>query len=59
MPASRLLLGGAEDLVSRVVSTLNGVTPITTLLITHLLSPLPFQVRRFRVGAVGFGRFRV
>ena len=30
--------------ISRVVSTLNGVTLIITLLVTHLLSPLGLQV---------------
>ena len=44
------MLEGAGDLVSRlfiicrVISALNGVTPIITLLITNLLSPLPLQV---------------
>ena len=40
------LLQGAGDLVSisRVISALNGVTLIITLLITNLLSPLPLQV---------------
>ena len=31
-------------MISRVISTLNGVTPIITLLINDLLSPLPLQV---------------
>ena len=46
--ASHPLLGGAGDLVSkvisRVISTLHGVTPIITLLINYLLSPLTLQV---------------
>ena len=46
------LLGGAGDLVSRLQVELNGVTPIITLLITYLLSPLPLQVG-FR-GLLGF-----
>ena len=38
------VLEGAGDLVSRLISALNGVTLIVTLLITNLLSPLPLQV---------------
>ena len=42
------LLGGAGDLVSKVISrVIIGVTPfrvLITLLITYLLSPLPLQV---------------
>ena len=30
--------------ISRVISTLNGVTPIITLLINDLLRPVPLQV---------------
>ena len=43
-----LLLGGAGDLVSKVISrVIIGLTPVRmliTLLITYLLSPLPLQV---------------
>ena len=43
------LLGGAGDLVSKVISrVIFGVTPfrvLITRLITYLLSPLPLQVR--------------
>ena len=43
------LLGGSADVVSRlysrVISTLNGVTLLITLLIADLLSPLDLQVR--------------
>ena len=46
--AFALLLGGAGDLVSKVISrVINEVTPfrvLITLLITYLLSPLPLQV---------------
>ena len=34
----------ASKVISRVKSTLNGVTPTITLLINDLLSPLPLQV---------------
>ena len=46
--------------ISRVISALNGVTLIITLLITNLLSPLPLQVvvkvygLKVGVGAGGF-----
>ena len=44
----RALLGGAGDLVSKVISrVIIGVTPfgvLITLLITYLLSPVPLQV---------------
>ena len=44
----KMLLGGAGDLVSKVISrVIIGVTPcrvLITLLITYLLSPLPLQV---------------
>ena len=47
-PCNNHLLGEAGNLVSkvisRVISTLNGVTPIITLLINDLLSPLALQV---------------
>ena len=33
--------------ISRVISILNGVTLVMTLLITHLLSPLGLQVRTY------------
>ena len=35
-----MVLRGPGDLVSRFISTLNGVTLIITLLATYLLSPL-------------------
>ena len=38
------LLGGAGEVISRAISTLNGVTPVITLLINDLRSPLPLQV---------------
>ena len=38
--------GLSKWVISRVVSTLNGVTLIKTLLITDLLSPLGLQVTR-------------
>ena len=46
-------------MISRVISTLNGVTLIITLLITGLLSPLGLQVRvsGFRVFRLGL-RFK-
>ena len=34
-----------SKVISRVISTLNGDTPIITLLIKDLLSPVPLQVR--------------
>ena len=45
------MLEGAGDLVSRVISALNGVTLIITLLKTNLLSPLPLQVDFRGLGA--------
>ena len=49
---SHSLLGGAGDLVSKVISrVIIGVTPfrvLTTLLITYILSPLPLQVGLLR-----------
>ena len=55
MEPSGSLLGGAGDLVSKVISrAIIGVTPfrvLITLLITYLLSPLPLQVI---VGYLGY-----
>ena len=36
--------GLSKWVISRVISALNGVTLIITLLITNLLSPLPLEV---------------
>ena len=44
---------GFRGVFCRVVSTLNGVTPIITLVINDLLSPLPLQVGS-RVQDLGF-----
>ena len=41
--------GLSKQVISRVLSTLNGVTPIITLLKTYLLSPMGLQVGRLRV----------
>ena len=53
--------GLSKEVISRVTSTLNGVTPIITLLMNDLLSPLPLQVRfmlsGFRVQGTGFRGF--
>ena len=39
-------------MISRVISTPNGVAPIITLLITYLLSPLPLQVEGLANGSL-------
>ena len=36
--------GLSKQVINRVISTLNGLTPIVTLLINDLLSPLALQV---------------
>ena len=41
------LLEGAGEVISSVISALNGVTLIIPLLITNLLSPLPLQARTY------------
>ena len=51
------LLRGPGDFVSRVISTLDGVTPIITLLRTDLQSPLNLQVGLKDFGVWGL-RFR-
>ena len=40
-------------MISRVISALNGVTLIITLLIINVLGPLPLQVGASRVGIGG------
>ena len=52
MPTWRLR-GLSKWAISRVISTLNGVTLIRTLLITDLLSPLGLQVDLTRVSMTG------
>ena len=65
--------GTSKSVISRVISTLIGVTPILTLLITDLLSPVglqvwliasPFPIQRFvsrwlgfRIRSLGFGNW--